>query len=404
VQVLLDDVTAEHIPGCNMAFRKSALAAIGGFDPLYRTAGDDVDVCWRLQERGWKLGFAPAAVVWHHRRNSVRAYWKQQRGYGRAEALLEAKWPQRYNAAGHVSWRGQLYGRGLTLSLGSLQSRVYRGVWGSAPFQCLYQGRPAAWLELPLMPEWLLLLVLLAALSLLGLGWRPLLLAAAPCLLVAAALPVAQAMASARRSRFSTRPLGPARRLQLYGLTAFLHLLQPVARLLGRLQHGLVPWRRRGPRRRLWRLRRVASDWREAWTAPAARLEALHAALVGAGAVTTRGGEYDDWDLEVRGGWLGGARLRLGVEEHGAGKQMLRFRIWMRPSRGVPVVLGAGAALASAAAADGAGLVAACLAAALAGLGIAAASESARALATLDESLPAAAEPVPERVAATAAA
>ncbi len=48
VHVLLADRVAEHIPGCNMAFRKSTLQSIGGFDPRYRTAGDDVDVCWRL--------------------------------------------------------------------------------------------------------------------------------------------------------------------------------------------------------------------------------------------------------------------------------------------------------------------------------------------------------------------
>ena len=65
----------------------------------FRAAGDDVDVCWRLQERGWTLGFSPAAMVWHHRRNSVATYWRQQQGYGKAEALLEEKWPERYNAA-----------------------------------------------------------------------------------------------------------------------------------------------------------------------------------------------------------------------------------------------------------------------------------------------------------------
>src|SRR6059058_3417972 len=33
VHVLVSDREAEHIPGCNMAFRKSCLEAIGGFDP-----------------------------------------------------------------------------------------------------------------------------------------------------------------------------------------------------------------------------------------------------------------------------------------------------------------------------------------------------------------------------------
>src|SRR5262249_2367925 len=83
VHVLLSDRVAEHIPGCNSAFRRDCLDAIGGYDPQFRAAGDDVDVCWRLQARGWTLGFHPAALVWHRRRDSVGAYLKQQHGYGR---------------------------------------------------------------------------------------------------------------------------------------------------------------------------------------------------------------------------------------------------------------------------------------------------------------------------------
>src|SRR5207344_3247708 len=125
VHVLVSDTEAEHIPGCNMAFRRAALEAVGGFDPNFRIAGDDVDVCWRLQERGWTLGFSPAAMVWHHRRNSVRTYWKQQRGYGKAEALLERKWPQKYNSVGHLSWGGRIYGQGISLPLGLQRGRIY---------------------------------------------------------------------------------------------------------------------------------------------------------------------------------------------------------------------------------------------------------------------------------------
>src|SRR5438309_2826689 len=137
VHVLLSDREAEHIPGCNMAFRKDRLEAIGGFDPRYRVAGDDVDVCWRVQQCGWTLGFSPAAMVWHHRRNSVRAYWNQQRGYGTAEALLEQKWPEKYSGIGHLTWSGRMYGSGSTKALPA-RGRIYQGLWGSAPFQSLY--------------------------------------------------------------------------------------------------------------------------------------------------------------------------------------------------------------------------------------------------------------------------
>jgi hypothetical protein len=111
VHVLVTDTEAEHIPGCNMAFRREALAAIGGFDPRYRTAGDDVDVCWRLQERGGRIGFHAGAMDWHHRRNSMAMYWRQQKGYGKAEALLEEKWPERYNPIGHFAGGGDVWTR-----------------------------------------------------------------------------------------------------------------------------------------------------------------------------------------------------------------------------------------------------------------------------------------------------
>src|SRR5206468_12046703 len=56
--VLESEQVAEHIPGCNMAFRREALEAINGFDPVYRQAGDAVDVCWRLQQAGRGSPFA----------------------------------------------------------------------------------------------------------------------------------------------------------------------------------------------------------------------------------------------------------------------------------------------------------------------------------------------------------
>src|SRR5262249_27178149 len=72
--VLLDDRLAEHVPGCNMAFRRDALLAIGGFNPIYLRAGDDVDVCWRLQSRRWEGGVAPVGVGGHHPPSALPGY------------------------------------------------------------------------------------------------------------------------------------------------------------------------------------------------------------------------------------------------------------------------------------------------------------------------------------------
>ena len=351
VHVLLSDREAEHIPGCNMAFRKAALEAIGGFDPQFRTAGDDVDVCWRLQERGWTLGFCPAAVVWHHRRNSVRAYWKQQVGYGVAEALLERKWPEKYNGAGHLAWAGRMYGRGLTRALGRV-GRVYQGTWGSALFQSLYQPAPGLLSSLPLMPEWYLVIGALAALSALAFLWAPLL-PALPLLVLAAAAPLVQAALSAARASFVSAPRSRLSLLGLHGLTAFLHLLQPLARLRGRLRHGLSPWRRRGAKGFALPRARTVTFWSESWQPATDRLRAFEAASRAEGARVIRGGDYDRWDLEVRTGLFGAARVLMTVEEHGAGRQLLRFRFRQRWSWWWLTVTGLFVGLATGAALDG---------------------------------------------------
>ena len=328
IHVLLSDREAEHIPGCNMAFRAASLRAIGGFDPQFRIAGDDVDVCWRLQASGASLGFAHAAVVWHHRRNSVRAYWRQQLHYGRAEAMLERKWPEKYNGAGHVSWSGRLYGQGLPQVLS--RGRIYHGAWGSAPFQSLYQPTPGTLWSLAGTPEWVLVIAALAGLSLLGLVWRPLLLALVP-LAIAALLPLLHAGLGAARATFPLSP-SPRERLGLRLRTAFLYLIQPLARLRGRLQLGLTPWRERRTAGLAPPLPRTMSLWSERWQDLDQRLRAVEATLKAGGAATRRGGDYERWDLEVRGGLLGAARLLAAAEDHGGGAQLVRFRWWPRLS------------------------------------------------------------------------
>ena len=328
MHVLVSDTEAEHIPGCNMAYRRQALEAVAGFDPRFRTAGDDVDLCWRLSDRGMTLGFHPGAMVWHHRRNSVRTYWKQQLGYGRAEALLEHKWPERYNALGHTTWAGRIYGSGLTRALALSRGRIYQGTWGAAPFQSIYQPAPGLLASLPLMPEWYLAIVALAGLSALSFFWRPLAVAV-PLLTFALAAPVAQAIASAKAAVFPGHAPAGIRR---WALTALLHLLQPLARLRGRLRHGLTPWRVLGPARMGPPFPRRFETWTERWRAPETRLSAIEDAVRSTGRVVRRGGDYDHWDLDVRGGLVGSARLQLGVEEHGQGRQMVRARVWPRCS------------------------------------------------------------------------
>ncbi len=329
VHVLLSDTEAEHIPGCNMAFRREALAAIKGFDPRYRTAGDDVDLCWRLQENGGRLGFHAGAMNLHHRRNDLKTYWKQQKGYGRAEALLEEKWPYKYNAAGHYSWSGRLYGRGLTRAIPFQSSRIYGGPGGSALFQSIYEPATGFWASLPLMPEWYLITGIVAVLTLLGLLWARLLWLW-PLLLFGITAPIVQAVLSALSADFPTPRPSWKGRVALRTLTVFMHLMQPLARLVGRLSHGLTPWRKRIAVKARFRWQYADRLWSEKWHPPESWIQKLTDQLLHERIPFKRGGDFDVWDLEVRGGLIGAARLKIAVEEHGGGKQMLLYRILPR--------------------------------------------------------------------------
>lgn len=131
--VMLDDREAEHLPGCNLAVTRAAFQEIGGFDPRFHTAGDDVDFCWRLRDAGHRLGFAPAAFVWHWRRPSLRAFLRQQLGYGRAEKSLLEKHPLRFSRHGGPRWDGFVYGGGPVRVMAD--SIIYHGPLGDAGYQ-----------------------------------------------------------------------------------------------------------------------------------------------------------------------------------------------------------------------------------------------------------------------------
>jgi len=202
-----------------MAFYKWALDEIRGFDPMFRKAGDDVDVCWRLQERGYKLGFSSAGFVWHYRRSTVKAYLKQQAGYGEAEALLVAKHPEYFNVFGGGIWRGRIYSAS-KYGLALRPNLIYHGIFGSGFFQKLYGAAPAHAIMLCTSVEYHLLislpLVLLAVST-------PLLVVPALISVLASlgicVVAAVQAGVPREKKRFWSRPL-----------IACLYFLQPVVR------------------------------------------------------------------------------------------------------------------------------------------------------------------------------
>lgn len=341
--VLLDDEVAEHIPGCNMAFRKSALTRVEGFDPIFRAAGDDVDLCWRLQNEGHVIGFSPAALVWHHRRNTVRAYLKQQMGYGAAETLLYVKHPYRFNRLGQSKWLGRIYGD-LAQSIFSRRPVVYYGTFGRAMFQTLYEAPASVITVLPFTLEWnLIAFVLLMGAAIAN---RYLLLGAVP-LLVA----LASAAATAWRVKVDPRYDDWRSRLLVAGLT----YLGPLARSLQRYR---------------WRLRETGRIERIQFAAPSQRpcvkwlarrftlaywsgdgkekehlLQGVMEFLVPRKYTIAVGQGWNEWDIEVSGRAWTRAMVMVSVENHGGPKRLLRVRCGMRSSLLARVTLGSCAGL-----------------------------------------------------------
>jgi cellulose synthase/poly-beta-1,6-N-acetylglucosamine synthase-like glycosyltransferase len=83
--------TFPFAPTGNAAYRRSAFEEIGGFDVDF-TWGEPVDLAKRVVRRGWRLTYAPRALVLHRARATVEGFHRQHRGYGYSLALLCAKY------------------------------------------------------------------------------------------------------------------------------------------------------------------------------------------------------------------------------------------------------------------------------------------------------------------------
>ncbi|MFI5364009.1 MAG: glycosyltransferase [Candidatus Binatia bacterium] len=328
--VLLDDEVAEHIPGCNMAFLKTALDEIGGFDPIYRAAGDDVDVCWRLQNNGHPIGFSPAAMVWHFRRNTINAYLKQQMGYGKAEAQLYFKHPFRFNMLGQSQWIGRIYGD-LSMSLFSRRPVIYHGVFGRGLFQTLYEPPSSLLSYLPFTLEWNILgLVMLIGAVIAG---RHPLLAGLPLLTA-----VIFAGGRAWRAKVDPRYDGVASRLLITALIYLGPLVRSLQRYLYRIQ-GMTNVARiqfeeiSQPPRVQWLQRQFfLSYWSDNALEKENLLHALMEFLVPRKYLIAIDQGWNDCDVTVYRGIWSKADLKVAVEHHGGGKRVFRTRCRVRES------------------------------------------------------------------------
>jgi GT2 family glycosyltransferase len=333
--VMLDDHFAEHIPGCNMAFRRQTLLDLGGFDTQFRQAGDDVDLCWRLLDTGQKIGYAPAAMVWHHRRATVKAYAKQQKGYGRAEAMVQFKHPHRFGVLGRSSWQGIIYGDG-AIGLPLTPARIYHGRFGSGLFQTIYRHNQINAWACTLSLEWHLAAIFCLLLA--TMFW--------PLALVSVAMWTASLVLATRLSLQA--PLPQNAPFWCRPLTLYLYILQPILRgwyrmthLLGRLE---IP-RHRRQSRAMTLSKRISAIRRDIYWQSNDHVgrEALLARLVEIAKADGWNGDFDnawaDWDVKLLGDRWHFVTVRTATEELGWPKRFTRARCTARQTRFCRVAL-----------------------------------------------------------------
>jgi GT2 family glycosyltransferase len=329
IHVLESDQIAEHVPGCNMAFHREALEAINGFNATYRKAGDDVDVCWRLQQAGMWITFAPGACVWHHRRQSPRSYLRQQAGYGEAEALLWFEHPDKFNIWGESKWHGALRGeaaRGIRLG----KPVIYHGTFGAGLFQTLYQPGFAHWAMLPSTLEWH---IAAAVTAMTGFLWTPAWAVTAAMLGLAAAV----ALLQARQAKLPARYAGPAARL----LVTLLCYLQPLVRGGWRYrtrlfppnvpQHAPRPLTKSSPRLP-GRGRLALQYWNEAGQGRTELLNQVVDYLANHHWAMTIDAGWEHWDLKLYCHPWTVLEMSTAQEDHGGDRRLIRIRYRQKPS------------------------------------------------------------------------
>ena len=328
--VLLSDTEAEHIPGCNMAYWKSVLEEIGGFDPEFRTAGDDVDLCWRLMQAGHRVGFSPSALVWHHRRFTMQAYFRQQKGYGEAEAMLRFKHMQYFDPQGSARWKGVIYGLPRFERVFH-RPIIYHGIFGTGLFQCLYPKPASPWAQLVSGLEWnaLALFIFLVSIQVEQIRIVPLL------MLAATLLPAISFMVVAR--------VEPKHDTVLARLTVFyLALTQPLVRdwaryftwLKGKRTPDAVvqtPEKDAGPSLPLFRSR-LLSFWSEQGRERVHLLAEIEKILEEEGWRYAQDTGWNSWDVQIFANRWWHIRLRSLTEIYPHGRRLTRVHQGIIPT------------------------------------------------------------------------
>jgi len=113
--------------GCNMAVRRDVIDRVGRFNCVFKSRGEEKDLANRIRKAGFRIVYVEDAWVWHWRRGTLPAFWKQTfiSGKVRVDILRHApeafEWPHVFPAFFVILW--------VLLALFSLFSAKVMALW-----------------------------------------------------------------------------------------------------------------------------------------------------------------------------------------------------------------------------------------------------------------------------------
>jgi glycosyltransferase involved in cell wall biosynthesis len=119
--------------GASMAFRREALAGIGGFDERLGAgsrlhAAEDKDAFWRLLRAGWAGAYVPGVVATHRQWRGRAGVVRTNFGYGQGSGALAVKVVR---LEGRPGWRmlaDRVWAEGLAASVRAARAGYEQGV------------------------------------------------------------------------------------------------------------------------------------------------------------------------------------------------------------------------------------------------------------------------------------
>lgn len=91
-------VLVDHLPTLNVVYRRDQLVAVDGFDTRFLRVGEDLDLSFRLRQRGATMRGNPGMVVDHLLRPTVGAWLKNMLLYGAGRCLFIRRHPSSFHA------------------------------------------------------------------------------------------------------------------------------------------------------------------------------------------------------------------------------------------------------------------------------------------------------------------